>query len=330
MRALTQLQRITRACARVRAAGLPRLAVLRDPTTGGGWATLGAGADITLAVRGAQVGFAGSRVRPTVATREAGAAYTAEGQFHSGHVDQLLDEEELVDTIARWLALLSNPSTEPADPPAALGAGQPPETGTEAVRRARAPSRPRARWYLDTYFDQRANLGDDGRDGTNASVLCGFGQRNGSTIAYVAQCGTATLPAGFRSAARLVRLAGRLGIPVLSIVDSPGAANDATAERDGVGPAIADLFTAMAELGSPATTLVIGEGGSGGALAFASHERIWVTPDSYFSVTSPEAAAILTDRASEEVGAIADQLSLRPQDVVELGIARGMVQARTV
>ncbi|MGW2996343.1 carboxyl transferase domain-containing protein, partial [Streptomyces sp. NPDC001193] len=77
MLALTQLQRVARQSVLTRAAGLPQIAVLRDPTTGGGWATLGAGADVVLALPGAQVGFAGSRVRPADADP---AAYTAEGQ----------------------------------------------------------------------------------------------------------------------------------------------------------------------------------------------------------------------------------------------------------
>lgn len=84
MRALSQLQRMAKAAAAARAAGVPHVAVLRDPTTGGGWATLGAGADVTLALDGAQVGFAGSRVRPDGDTH----AYSARSQFETGHVDR--------------------------------------------------------------------------------------------------------------------------------------------------------------------------------------------------------------------------------------------------
>ena len=87
MRALTQLQRVARQSALTRAAGLPQIAVLRDPTTGGGWATLGAGADVILALPGAQVGFAGSRVRPPDADP---AAYTAEAQLAAGAVDAVV------------------------------------------------------------------------------------------------------------------------------------------------------------------------------------------------------------------------------------------------
>ncbi len=77
---------------------------------------------------------------------------------------------------------------------------------------------------------------------------------------------------------------------MLTLVDTPGAANDAEAERQGAGPAIADLFAAVAAARTPLTTLVIGEGGSGGALALAAPDNTWATPDSYFSVIAPELA----------------------------------------
>ncbi|MCD9900663.1 acetyl-CoA carboxylase, partial [Streptomyces sp. MT29] len=92
MVALTQLQRVAAASTRLRAAGLPQLAVVRDPTTGGGWATVGAGADVVLALPGTQVGFAGSRVRPPDADPY---AYGAEGQFAAGQVDAVVPAGEL-------------------------------------------------------------------------------------------------------------------------------------------------------------------------------------------------------------------------------------------
>ncbi|MDX3179648.1 carboxyl transferase domain-containing protein, partial [Streptomyces scabiei] len=133
-------------------------------------------------------------------------------------------------------------------------------------------------------------------------------------------------PAGYRTAARLIRLADRLGIPVLTLVDTPGAANDADAERQGVGPAVADLFTAVATARTPVTTLLIGEGGSGGALALAAPDNTWATPDSYFSVIAPELAAAILKRPAHRAPATADELRLRPQDLVELGVVRGIVE----
>ncbi|MGW6462837.1 carboxyl transferase domain-containing protein [Streptomyces rubiginosohelvolus] len=362
MVALTQLQRVAAASVRLRAAGLPQIAVVRDPTTGGGWATVGAGADVVLALPGAQVGFAGSRVRPPDADPY---AYSAEGQFAAGQVDAVVPTDELPATVTHWLRALGPHEELPAAPvPGALptgggepgagpgtgsgggtgagpgtgsGAGTPsaagrdpvarlPGTGREAVARARDPRRPRAAAYLADYFAVRLPLHGDRSGSTDPGLLCGFGLRaDGLPVAYVAQCGTPTRPAGYRAAARTIRLADRLGIPVLTLVDTPGAANDAEAERAGAGAAIADTFAAIAAARVPVTTLVIGEGGSGGALALAAPGNTHVTVDSYFSVIAPELAAAILKRPPSETGATADQLRLRPQDLVDLGFARSIV-----
>ncbi|MDG4863945.1 acetyl-CoA carboxylase, partial [Streptomyces sp. T-3] len=89
--------------------------------------------------------------------------------------------------------------------------------------------------------------------------------------------------------------------------------------------AIADLFTAVASAAVPVTTLVIGEGGSGGALALAAPGNTWSTPDSYFSVIAPELAAAILKRPPDQVRPLADELQLRPQDLVELGVVQGLV-----
>lgn len=316
--ALLQLSGIARQITLTREAGLPHVAVLRDPTTGGGWATLGAGADVVLGLRGAQVGFAGSRVRPP--------GYTVAQQFAAGSVDQLVPREELRDRLERWLRLLTTSARAAAPPPVALGEALLPATGWDAVVRARTFGRPRAKAYLGSYFDWHEPISGDRAGGVDPGVFCGFGHRDGETFAYAAQDGTATRPAGFRTAARLVRLADRLGVPVLTLVDTPGAANDEAAEKAGVGAAIADLFTAIAAARVPVTTLLIGEGGSGGALAFAAPDRMWVTPDSYFAVISPELATGILKRDPAQARRTADELRLRPQDLVELGVARGVVR----
>ncbi|MFE7140955.1 carboxyl transferase domain-containing protein [Streptomyces sp. NPDC057644] len=334
MVALTQLQRVAAASTRLRAAGLPQIAVVRDPTTGGGWATVGAGADVVLALPGAQVGFAGSRVRPPDADPY---AYSAEGQLAAGQVDAVVPHEELTATLAHWLTALGPHEAPPAPGPAAPvpralsaagaeSAAPLPETGREAVARARDPRRPRAEAYLADYFAVRLPLHGDRSGGTDPGLLCGFGLRaDGRPVAYVAQCGTPTRPAGYRTAARTIRLADRLGVPVLTLVDTPGAANDAEAERAGAGAAIADTFAAIAAAHVPVTTLVIGEGGSGGALALAAPGNTHVTVDSYFSVIAPELAAAILKRPPSETGATSDQLRLRPQDLVDLGFARSIV-----
>ena len=317
--ALRQLQLIARAAVMLRDAGLPHVAVLRNPTTGGVWASLGAMADVVIAVRGAQVGFAGRRVRAADVADD--CAYTAEGQFAAGFVDQLVDEAEVSGLVAEWMSHLASSGPAPAVVPRALGELGDPGDGWAAVRRARDGRRPRASAYLDDYFASRCLL-RAGRGGDG--VLCGFGSRDGRVVAFAAQDGSATTPAGFRAATRLVRTADRLRIPVLTLVDTPGAAAGPEAERDGAGPAIAELFATIAGARVPVTTLVIGEGGSGGALAFCSLDRVWIAPDAYFSVIAPELAAGILKVAAEDVPALAGRLRLRPRDLLELGVVQGI------
>lgn len=147
MLSLLQLQRIAGRCVRHREAGLAHVAVLRDPTTGGVWASLGSIADVVIGVAGAQVGFAGSRVRP--AQHRADPAYTAEGQLAAGQLDEVTSEQELPALLAQWLGLLTGGSPEAVEVPRALGEHAPAPDGWAGVQRARSASRPRAQAYLD-------------------------------------------------------------------------------------------------------------------------------------------------------------------------------------
>jgi acetyl-CoA carboxylase carboxyl transferase subunit beta len=326
MRSLRQLQRI--AGARTgHNEGFAHIAVLRNPTTGGIWAALGAGADVIIGVEGAQVGFGGSRVRPPDLAGH--PAYTAEDQLASGQVDEVVAGSSLREVLAEWLELLPEPDAEiePAPVPRPLGSLTPAEDGWAAVVRARSADRPRAKAYLDDYFETRRSISGDRCGGVDPGMVCGIGRRNGQPIAFAAQTGRANSPAGFRTATRLIRLAERLNLPVLTLVDTPGAAADPAAERAGLGPALAELFSAVAATEVPVTTLVIGEGGSGGALAMASPDNTWITPDAYFSVIAPELAAAILKRDAAEVPVIAGRLRLRPQDLVELRVVRGIAGA---
>jgi acetyl-CoA carboxylase carboxyl transferase subunit beta len=317
--ALRQLQRIARQAVLLRESGLPHIAVLRNPTTGGVWASLGAAADVVIAVRGAQVAFAGRRTRPPATADD--SAYIAEAQFAAGFVDELVDEDAVSGLVGEWMSHLATHPLRRTEVPRALGDLTPAPDGWRAVVRARAPERPRAGAYLDDYFDSRREL----RAGRNDDgMLCGFGLRAGQPVAFAAQTGTATRPAGFRAATRLVRTADRLGIPVLTLVDTPGAASDPAAEQDGVGPALAELFATVAGARVPVTTLVIGEGGSGGALALCSQDCVWIAPNAYFSVIAPELAAGILKRAPEYVPTLAGELRLRPHELLELGVVDGV------
>jgi acyl-CoA carboxylase subunit beta len=320
MKALVQMQRIAAANRVLADAGVPHVAVLMGPTTGGAWASIAAGADVILAVPGATAAFAGHRVR------DGGAPATIEDTLRSGQVDLVVAREELALTLATLLGLLvpDGRPLPPADVPAALGATELPAEGWDAVQRARAPQRSRAEAYLDAYFDVRIGLAGDRAGGRDPGMLCGVGRRAGSPVAFVAQTGGANTPAGFRTAARIVRMADKLGLPILTLIDTPGAANDEAAEAGAIGPAIADAFAAVAAARVLVTSLVIGEGGSGGALALASHDELWIAPDAYFAVIGPESAAAILKLPPRDAPVVAERMRLRPQDLVALGVVQGI------
>ncbi len=218
------------------------------------------------------------------------------------------------------------PSITPPPVPFALGGMRSPRKAWAAVMRARRPHKPGASAYLDRYFDYRVDISGDRVGGVDEGMVCGFGRKDGKTIAYAAQTGTANTAAGFRTAKRLVETAGRLRIPVLTLIDTPGASNDAKDEKEGIGTAIAELFLAVAEAEVPMTSLVVGEGGSGGALALAAN-NMWITPDAYFAVIAPEGAAAIVEKDASKAEEISDRMMLRPRDLIALGVVRGIASS---
>ncbi|MGH2978152.1 MAG: carboxyl transferase domain-containing protein [Solirubrobacterales bacterium] len=326
MRSLVQMQRLAAACAEARTEGIPHISVVRNPTTGGVWVSLASTADVILGVTGANVSFAGSRVRGDAG--EESRPFTAGGKQASGFIDAETSAEQLPAMLDRYIALLGD-RAEPAPCPVPdmLAVQAPPATGWQAVQRARSEDRPRALAYLDRYFTERVQISGDRAGGKDEGMLCGFGRRDGRTVAYAAQTGSRNSAAGFRTATRLFRLAERLRIPILTLIDTPGAEHTAAAEQAGIGTAIGETFVAVSELSVPVTSLVIGEGGSGGALALAAPGRLWATPDSYFSVIAPEGAAAILFRDSSRAADAADNLRLGPADLVALGISAGVTES---
>jgi acetyl-CoA carboxylase beta subunit/acetyl-CoA carboxylase alpha subunit len=331
MCALTQMQRIATAHAEARADGIPHIAVLRHPTTGGLWAALGSVADIIFALEGGTVAFAGPRVRGD--STAPGPEFTSTGQHRHGAVDQVVADHQGREKVALAVELLGPATRGPmrrADLPLPLaeatrGSLDRVRSAWEQVLAARRPTRPRAGAYLEAYFETRLEISGDRAGGRDPGMLCGFGRRSGRTIAYVAQSGGRNTAAGFRTAKRLLELASRLQLPILTLVDTPGAANDAAAERGAVGTAIGELFQAVATSPVPITSLVIGEGGSGGALALAAPEDLWIVPDGYFAVIAPEGAAAILKRDRGRAAEIAERMRLTPPELLQLGVVRGIL-----
>lgn len=330
MCSLVQMQRVAAALVRLRSSGVAHLCVAMHPTTGGIWASLASVADVVVAVDGATVAFAGARVRGVAADTD---EFQAIGKLDAGAVDVVCDADELPATVERYVRVLDTCLTTaplPCEPPTAMGRADRSRSGWSAVRRARAAERPRADDYLRRYFAEAVTLSGDRCGGRDRGMRCGIGVRHGQAVAFVAQTGTANSAAGFRTASRVLGLADYLTIPVLTLVDTPGAAHDARAEREGIGTAIAQTFAAMAAVEVPVTSLLVGEGGSGGALAIAAPDGLWAVPSSYFSVIAPEGAAAILHRDRRRAPEVADALRITPDELVELGVVKGIVDGAAV
>jgi acyl-CoA carboxylase subunit beta len=338
--ALVQMQVMAAAIAAARRAGIPHVAVAGDPTTGGVWASLVASADVIIGVAGARVSFSGSRTRPGGADPDA-AEFRAEGQQAGGFLDMIVPEKRLRAEVAAVVRLLS-PLTRgqatdsaplPAVPAPATGAPDqqapdqqaPDQQAWAQVSRARTRQPPPADQWLAAYFGPRFEIRGDRAGAVDPGLRCGFGSRGDVTIGYIAQTGQPTTAAGFRTAARLLDLAQRFGRPVLTLIDTPGAASGPQDEAAGVGPAIAELLIAVASATVPVTSVIIGEGVSGGALALAAPGRLWLGADGYLAVTSPEHAASILKLPARDAPRVAAQLRLTPADLVRAGIARGVL-----
>ena len=333
--ALAQMQTAAAVVVQARRAGIPHIAVAGDPTTGGVWSSLIASADLVFSVPRARVSFSGSRTRPAGAD-PAAREFLADGQWAHGCVDLLLHQPELRAGVAAAARLLApapghgpprpapvptrpdGPARPPADPPSATGAW-----AHVSAARQRGPAR--ADRWLASYFGPTVEIRGDRCGGVDPGIRCGFGSHDGTTIAYIAQTGQRTGPAGFRTAARLLGLASRLRRPVLTLIDTPGAAAAPADEAAGLGAAIAELFAAMAASEVPVTSVVIGEGVSGGALALAAPGNLWIARDAYLAVTAPELAAAILKLGSGEVPEVAGRLRLMPADLLGQGLVRGII-----
>lgn len=192
------------------------------------------------------------------------------------------------------------------------------------ITAARRPGRPKAdRWLAG--FDNRFEIRGDRAGGVDTGLRCGFGSYHRQTFGYIAQLGKPTTAAGFRAAIRLIGLAERFSCPILTLIDTPGAASAPGDEADGVGTAIAELLVAVASCTVPITSVVIGDGVSGGAIALCSPDDSWISPDGYLAVAAPEMATSILKRERSEAAAIADLLRLTPADLTARDIVRGVV-----
>lgn len=323
MAALVGIPRARVALLGLARAGLPHLSVADAPTTGGVWISVAAAADVRVAVEGATVGFAGPRVVEALTGALPGPdSHTATSAYAAGLVDAVLPREQVVG----WLAAALRTFEPGALPVTTVPTYETPEatTGWEQVQRTRARTTS-GRTLLEGLLTDRLPLRAPRGDTTVAAVV---GRLEGAPVvgvALAAELGGKPTPDGYRLATRAYRLAGRLGLPVISLIDTPGADPSPAAERDGIAPAMGEALDALLTCPSPTLALVHGEGGSGGAIAAAVADRVLITEDCYFAPMGPEGATAALRRPAAEC---ANRMRITPADLLELGFADGLARVQ--
>lgn len=202
---------------------------------------------------------------------------------------------------------------------------------------ARHPQRPHLRDYLETLIEDFLPLAGDRLYAEDEAIIGGFGRFRGQSCLVLGQekghdmesrvthnFGMAR-PEGYRKAQRLMRLADRFGLPIITFVDTAGAYPGIGAEERGQAEAIARSIEVCLELSVPIVSVVIGEGGSGGAIAIATADRVFMLEHSIYSVISPEGCASILWRSGEQSKEAAEALRLTAQDLQKLQVIDGVV-----
>jgi acetyl-CoA carboxylase carboxyl transferase subunit beta len=343
--ALLQMAKVSQAIARLREAGLLTVSVITDPTYGGVAASFGTNCDVVLVEQGARMGFAGPRViEQTIRQKLPAEFQTADFLMQHGHVDAVQPRHALAGWLASLLAATGSARDagrrrEPAGDtgvitdPALLPAADP----WDVVGTARDTRRPTALDYLATAFTGFVELHGDRAGMDCPSVVAGFALLNGEPVAVIGhQKGHSTTelvarnfgmprPAGYRKALRVMRLAAALHVPVVTIVDTPGAYPGTDAEEGGQAAAIADGILGMFCLPTPVVTVITGEGGSGGALALAVADQVLMFERATYSVISPEGCSTILWGSAGSAPDAARALRITARELLSMGLVDGVL-----
>jgi acetyl-CoA carboxylase carboxyl transferase subunit alpha len=202
---------------------------------------------------------------------------------------------------------------------------------------ARHPERPRCLDYVGALITDFVPLAGDRKFGDDEAMVGGFGRFQGESICVIGQEKGSTTedrlkrnfgmarPEGYRKAVRLMHMADRFGIPVLCLVDTEGAYPGIGAEERGQAEAIARSTEACLELGTPNVAVIIGVGGSGGAIAIATASRVLMLEHSFYSVISPEGAASILWRDTAKAQDAATGMKITAQDLTRFGVIDGII-----
>jgi acetyl-CoA carboxylase carboxyl transferase subunit beta len=339
MLSLVQMAKTSAAAMRLKQAGVPFISVLTDPTTGGVYASYASLGDIILAEPRALIGFAGPRVIEQLTGHSPpDGAQTAEFVYQHGWVDSIVERPRLRNVLATLLQFFHSPwNLQPSgDGELYRPPPRPPADAWAAVQLARHPGRPTAKSYIQRMLPQFIELHGDRQHGDDPAVICGIGDLAGITVMVIAQergddsdrdlrRGGHMRPEGYRKALRMMRLAAQLRLPLLTLIDTPGASLEFESEARGLAPSIAACLAGMSVLPVPVVAAVIGEGGSGGAVSLGVADRILMQENAIYSVIAPEGAAAILYRDADRARDLAEALKLTAIDCLMLGVIDNIV-----
>lgn len=339
---LMQMAKTSAALKRHSDAGLLYISVLTDPTTGGVTASFAMLGDVILAEPKALIGFAGPRViEQTIGQKLPKGFQRSEFLLEHGFIDGIVERPQLKETLSQILMLhvKGNPSNG-SEAGLSAGSSLPRELRVsnrlaeawDRVQLSRMNDRPVGSDYIRELFTDFIELHGDRYYADDKAIIGGIARFRGMPVTVIAQAkGTNTKeniernfgmpsPDGYRKSLRLMKQAEKFGRPVICFVDTPGAFCGLEAEERGQGEAIARNIYEMSGLKVPVLSIIIGEGGSGGALAMAAADEVWMLENSVYSILSPEGFASILWKDSSKAKEAAGVMRLTAEDLYHMGI----------
>lgn len=334
MLSLMQMAKVASAVSSHDRKRLAFISVLTDPTFGGVTASFASLGDVILAETGAQIGFVGPRVIEQITgIAPPKDSHHAETLLRAGLIDLVVNRRELPGVIG-WLvsALRQKKAKWRVSEPLPEASTRSEHSAWEQVGLARHASRPTSRCYIGHLTEHFLELHGDRWGGDDPAVVGGLAELNGQTIMIIGQERGGTpeektashdgmaYAEGYRKSLRLMHLAAKFRIPVVTFIDCPGAQASCESEHRGIAHALARNLAGMANLPTPIISVVIGEGGSGGALALGVADRVLMLEHSIYSVISPEGAAAILFRDAKRAEEISEALKITAYHLKDLGV----------
>lgn len=320
-------------------AGLLYISILTDPTTGGVTASFAMLGDVILAEPKALIGFAGPRViEQTIGQKLPEGFQRAEFLLEHGFLDAIVERPQMKAVLSKILALHENGKgtdfnrKECAQDLVADGRKEEKLTAWQRVELSRRKDRPVGSDYIDALFTDFVEFHGDRYFADDKAIIGGVARFHGMPVTVIAQAkGRNTKeniernfgmpePEGYRKALRLMKQAEKFARPVICLVDTPGAFCGLEAEERGQGEAIARNIYEMSGLKVPVISIIIGEGGSGGALAMATADEVWMLENSIYSILSPEGFASILWKDSSKAKEAAEVMKLTAENLKAQGI----------